>query len=105
MGDAHGYTGPVRQAQHIAAVLVNVAVDHCVRAVLTQDAPGWYAESGVHMFFATRYSVIIGAVYRSAQIRNMIDAQSGFLAFGTNGKPFRLDMSGVGAKMAVSIGL
>jgi hypothetical protein len=75
------------------------------KRMLTQDAPGWYAESGVHMFFATRYSVIIGAVYRSAQVRNMIDAQGGFVAPAANGKPFRLDMSGVGAKLAMSIGL
>ncbi len=75
------------------------------KRVLTQDGPGWYVESGVHMFFASRYSILVGAVYRSAQIRNMIDQRTGAIGYGTDGKPFVLDMSGVGAKMSVSIGL
>lgn len=75
------------------------------RQVLTQDSPGWYAESGVHMFFAARYSVVIGVLYRSAQVRNMIDTNTHRVAVDPTGKPFELDMGGVGAKMAVGIGL
>jgi hypothetical protein len=35
------------------------------------DSPGYYAEVGAHLFFAARYSVIVGAVYRSMKIRNL----------------------------------
>ena len=35
------------------------------------DSPGYYLEGGVHMFFAARYSVMLGAIYRSAMVRNM----------------------------------
>lgn len=69
------------------------------KTVLSHDAPGWYGELGVHMFFAARYSVLLGAYYRSSVVRNMADQ--------TTHVPtsFRLDMSGVGAKMALGIGL
>lgn len=71
----------------------------------TQDAPGYYLEGGVHMFFAARYSVILSGVYRSAVIRNMIDNRSGFPAFNFEGKPYTLDMTGFGARLGIALGL
>jgi hypothetical protein len=72
----------------------------------TQDSPGYYAEAGVHMFFAARYSVLLSALYRSGELRGLVDEQSGqpFLNPQT-GKPFRLDVGGIGFRMAAVIGL
>src|SRR5262245_17459647 len=36
-----------------------------------RDGPGYYFEVGGHMFFASRYSLMIGAIYRSATVRNL----------------------------------
>jgi len=71
------------------------------KQVFTQDAPGWYGEFGVHMFFAARYSVILGGYYRSSFVRNMeLDANGQHIPSG-----LKLDMSGIGARMALGIGL
>jgi len=87
------------------------------RQVLTQDAPGYYFEAGGHMFFASRYSVIISAMYRSGVLRDTrLDyfGQGGSTLFGPNpggvvtnskGEPFKLDMSGVAVRFALAIGL
>ncbi len=68
------------------------------------DSPGYYVEAGAHMFFAARYSVLVGVIYRSAKIRNL----EGIVH--TTAGSFRvpvpnLDTSGVGARMAVGIGM
>jgi len=69
------------------------------------DSPGFYGEFGVHMFFAARYSVLIGALYRSAEIRDMRAK-----LIPANGEPedlgvlSDLDTSGLGARMAIAIG-
>ena len=86
------------------------------------DGPGFYLEAGAHLFFAARYSLMIGAVYRSAKLRTV--SNTGGIVVpddlprnphlkmpllerdGVN--PVRihyLDLSGVGVKMAVGIGL
>jgi hypothetical protein len=72
---------------------------------LTQDAPGWYGEFGVHMFFAARYSVILSTVYHSIVVRGMDNTVDGTPAFNFKGKPFSLDMSGIGARLGVTVGL
>ena len=36
-----------------------------------RTAPGYYAEVGAHLFFAARYSVVVGAVYRSMKISDL----------------------------------
>jgi hypothetical protein len=90
------------------------------RLVATGEGMGYYAELGAHMFFAARYSVIVGAIYRSARIRDM--ANEGMIMvpqdrpvapylqmplLGKDGKPVRissLDVSGVGVRMALGIG-
>jgi len=73
------------------------------------DAPGWYAELGAHMFFAVRYSVMLGAVYRGAKVQRV-----GFYSnlggaypderLIAQGLPFDLDLGGVGARMSLAIG-
>jgi hypothetical protein len=92
------------------------------RLVAVGDSPGYYAEVGAHLFFAARYSVIVGAVYRSMKIRNLANEgvimvpdddrlpseaplQVGLLDL--KGNPVRipdLDLSGFGVRMAVGIG-
>lgn len=77
------------------------------------DAPGWYAEVGAHMFFAVRYSVMLGVIYRSAQVGYVglysSQDQAGVTypdarLVATN-VPFRLDTSGLGARLSLAIGL
>ena len=71
----------------------------------TQDAPGYYAEGGVHMFFAARYSVLLSALYRSGEIAHLVDerTQQPFINPQTN-EPFKLDVGGIGFRMAAVIG-
>lgn len=73
------------------------------------DAPGWYGEFGVHMFFASRFSAMIGVMYRSAVIRGMLDRESDLEGAprqesDVNGLPFDMDLSGVALRMGVGIG-
>lgn len=71
----------------------------------TNDATGYYAEGGVHMFFAARYSVLLSALYRSGEIDNLIEEQSGQVFLDPlTGKPFKLDVGGIGFRMAAVIG-
>ena len=71
----------------------------------TQDSPGYRLEFGVHMFFASRYSVLISGLYRSAVIRGVDDVLTGQPFQTTGGEPFSLDMSGLGARFGLAIGL
>ena len=72
----------------------------------TQDSPGYYAEFGVHMFFASRYSVLLSAMYRSGVMKGMIDEDTGATEVNpVSGKPFTLDVSGLGIRLAAAIGL
>lgn len=69
------------------------------------DSPGYYLEAGAHMFFATRFSVMIGGIYRSAKIRNM----QGAVTFVngttiTEGRLYDLDLTGYGARGSLAIG-
>lgn len=93
------------------------------RLVGTGGGPGYYAEVGAHLFFAARYSVILGAVYRSMRVRDL--AYNGVVMVplpnlppseeprrtelkDKDGKPYyrlpNLDLSGVGVRMALAIG-
>jgi len=76
-----------------------------------RDAPGYYLELGGHMFFAARYSVMIGGVYRGAMVRNLhvvrdiIDRSSGLTVRQVvEPAPFSLDLGGLGLRMALGIG-
>lgn len=85
------------------------------------DAPGFYVEVGAHLWFATRYSVMIGGMYRSATVRNLeyvedvIDnttsatlSQQAVNGTGVSGLPIpasdALDFGGLGVRMALAIG-
>lgn len=85
------------------------------RYSLTQDAPGYYAEFGGHMFFASRFSAMIGVVYRSGVLRGMLldAADRDGVPVPTprytevrnpDGSEFQVDVGGIGVKMAVGIG-
>ncbi len=81
---------------------------------LTQDAPGYYGEAGAHMFFASRWSVIISGYYRSGKLRNMRYDQlvdhaqpvpaPNVVATNVHGQPYTLDVSGVGLRLAAAFG-
>jgi hypothetical protein len=66
------------------------------------DATGWYAEVGAHMFFAVRYSVMLGGIYRSAVVA--------YPGLYSNDRlvatyfPQTIDLGGVGARMSLAIG-
>lgn len=70
----------------------------------TGDAPGYYLETGVHMFFASSLSVLLAGYWRSAVVRNMVNADTGAPVYNTDGKPFALDLSGLGFRAAVARG-
>jgi len=82
---------------------------------LAKDAMGYYLEGGAHMFFASRYSAMVGLVYRSGMVQDMVQLQNSALAqapgFAGGGgfvtyspKPIRMDLGGIGVKMALGIG-
>jgi hypothetical protein len=66
------------------------------------DAPGWYTEVGAHMFFAVRYSVMLGLMYRSAVV-----AYTGVYIndqLAAVHVPQTIDVGGAGARMSFAIG-
>jgi hypothetical protein len=72
----------------------------------TQDAPGYYVEGGVHMFFASRYSILLSALYRSGAVLGLVDERTGLPVLNpADGKPAGLDVGGIGFRMAAVIGL
>ena len=71
----------------------------------TNDGPGYYAEGGAHLFFATRFSVVLSGMYRSCVVRNLVIQGLGVPLLGSNGKPISLDVGGAGVRMGLSIGL
>jgi hypothetical protein len=85
----------------IAATTVNPGT---TKSYAAGDSPGWYLETGAHMFFAVRYSVMLGVIYRSAVVQNT----SGGVYFndqliGTNIAK-TIDVGGGGARMSFAIG-
>ncbi len=89
------------------------------RITAQADGAGYYAEVGAHMFFASRFSLMVGAVYRSMKVDNLTTlgtitvpedvAIAPYLkqTLTKDGKPAGIsdvDLSGVGVRMAVGIG-
>jgi hypothetical protein len=75
------------------------------RSTIVRDSPGYFVEGGVHMFFASHFSVMLGLLYRSAQINNMLDQQTGQPVYRfPDGKPFQLDVGGASARMGLAYG-
>lgn len=71
----------------------------------SNDGPGYYGEVGAHLFFASRYSVLLSALHRSNQVRNLVDENTGALIVDSIGRPVSLDVGGTGFRLAVGIGL
>ncbi len=71
------------------------------------DAPGYYLQGGVHMWFPSRLSVMIGVYYMGAKVRNLLERDSlvPFDQVPEVGMPLDLDLSGVGARFTIGIGL
>lgn len=69
-----------------------------------RDSPGYYIEGGVHMFFASKLSVMLGANYRSIVVRGTLDRSTYRPYLAPSGQPFTLDISGLGLRMAAGIG-
>lgn len=85
---------------------LNAQLGGSYKVTSTQDAPGYYAEGGVHMFFASRYSVVLSALYRSGEVTNLIDERTGAPVINPiTGRPATLDVGGLGLRMAAVIGL
>ena len=68
------------------------------------DAPGWYAEVGAHMFFAVRYSVMLGVIYRSAVVAMASPSMYFNDQLLPTNVPQSIDMGGAGARMSLAIG-
>jgi hypothetical protein len=81
----------------------------------TQDGIGYYLEGGGHMFFASKWSVLISLLYRSGKLRNAeydelfangqgIHLPPNTPAYNVKGRPFTLDVGGVGVRFAACYG-
>jgi hypothetical protein len=58
------------------------------------------------MFFASRFSALLGVRYRSAMIRDLVGVRRELDGSETDlGRLLDLDTSGVGVRMALAIGL
>ena len=75
-----------------------------ITTIATQDSPGYYAEFGGHMFFASRFSVMLGIMYRSAKIERLVDSETGQPYPTPTGDPYTLDFSGVSGRFGLGIG-
>jgi hypothetical protein len=96
--------------------VLNYAWNGTNKLVLTQDSPGYYLEGGAHMFFASRYSVLISAVYRSGLLNDMrieswehngvpvTTANPGPVVNNSKGQPYQLNVGGIGLRMALGVG-
>jgi outer membrane protein W len=66
----------------------------------TRDSPGFYLQTGVHMFFASSWSVMLGGVYRSAKIETLVDQDTHAPLTDLLDQTVSLDMSGFGARLS-----
>jgi len=72
----------------------------------TQDGPGYFGEAGMHLFFASRYSILLSALYRSGELTRLVDERTGQVVIDPKtGKPATLDVGGIGFRMAAVLGL
>jgi hypothetical protein len=75
------------------------------------ESPGYYAEFGAHLWFATRLSVMLGMTYRSADMEVLrydtvaITPGGVEVPYTPPIKPETLDLSGISARFAILIGL
>lgn len=85
------------------------------KLVIAQDGPGYYAEGGVQMWFASRYGVLLSVLYRSGELRQVRqigyyrggsqqnEASGDVFANPLTGEPFKMDVGGLGARFGAVI--
>jgi hypothetical protein len=100
-----GFSSVVYNRASVEVIADGIAPDPSTRTTWTNDAPGFYGEFGGHMFFASRYSVLLSAYYRSNVVRNLVNEDNGQPALDPQGRPLTLDTGGGGFRMAFAIGL
>ncbi|MBI1795828.1 MAG: hypothetical protein HY076_07510 [Candidatus Eisenbacteria bacterium] len=100
-----GFSSVVYNRASIAVSSYGIAPDPSTSTTGTNDGPGYYGEFGGHMFFASRYSVLLSAYYRSNVVRNLINEQTGLPMLDPSGRPLTLDAGGAGFRMSFGIGL
>jgi len=61
-------------------------------------------EIGGQMYFASRFSVLLGAIYRSAKIEALLDRSTNEPGYAPDGQPLSMDLSGVGGRMGLAVG-
>ena len=81
-----------------------IPVGQAFRWTGTNDGPGYYGELGGHLFFASKLSVMLSGLYRSTQVRNLVDEASGAPIVNAQGEAISLDVGGAGFRMGVAIG-
>ena len=88
---------------------INVSQNLLVRTI--GFGPGYYAEGGFHMFFASHFNVMLSANYHSIVTREMYWSQAPAQLQNSQannlhaGKPYTLDASGIGVKLTIGYGL
>jgi Outer membrane protein beta-barrel domain len=70
----------------------------------TRDSPGFYLETGVHMFFASSWSVMLGGVYRNATIKTILHQGTLVPVTDLLGQTVDLDVGGFGVRMGFAKG-
>jgi outer membrane protein W len=69
------------------------------------EGNGFYAESGIHMMFPSRYSVLLNAHYRNARVKRLYDESTGVLLLNQDGEPYSVDVSGFGLRIALQFNI
>ncbi|MEP7027491.1 MAG: hypothetical protein ABI960_02740 [Candidatus Eisenbacteria bacterium] len=69
------------------------------------EGGGFYVESGIHMMFPSRYSVILNTMYRRAKASRVYEETTHQLLRNEDGSPYALDVSGFGLRLALQINL
>ncbi len=100
-----GFMSLVRNRANLRVDESGIVTGQAFNVTGTNDAAGYYGEVGAHLFFASRFSVLLSGLYRSNEVRNLVDEASGALMRNPRGEPLTLDVGGVGFRMAVGIGL
>ena len=101
-----GFLSVVQSRLKFQQTANNVPGVQSATAAWKRDAPGYYLEAGVHMFFASRFSVMLGGIYRSAKVEALLDRQTHQPAYTPppDVRPLSMDLSGVGMRMGVAFG-
>lgn len=77
------------------------------KTITAGDGTGFYGEIGVHMFFAMRYSVMLGGIYRSLEVNPtaVYTADESHPETLVGITPRSVSASGLGVRASVGIGL